>query len=249
MPQRGKPPCPPPGTGTPPIPTPQGAKPHSGHPLGRFCKCRLGSVAGDARGKTPLPTTPLSKTPPVFHTVWKRLWTFPRLFHSLWKTMLKSTVCIAVCNPRRPRIRALQQKNTPPAVLWICIKNRTDKFRKSTASPTGCPQMPVDRTPGFPTENRKIRPQRLVCRGRNAAGHQKILPKPPPDADFHNPSRQNPDIPHRTAPAKTPKSSCRGWIFRFSTVPRPLLLLLLDRRIEGWTDRARARGRRKAGRH
>ena len=71
---------------------------------------------------------------------------------------------------------------------------------------------------------------------------------PPPDADFHNPSRQNPDIPHRTAPAKTPKSSCRGWIFRFSTVPRPLLLLLLDGRIEGWTDRARARGRRKAGR-
>lgn len=42
-----------------------------------------------------------------------------------------------------------------PAVLWICIKNRTDKFRKSTESPTGCPQMPVDRTPGFPTENRK----------------------------------------------------------------------------------------------
>lgn len=71
---------------------------------------------------------------------------------------------------------------------------------------------------------------------------------PPPDADFHNPSRQNPDIPHRTAPAKTPKRSCRGWIFRFSTVPRPLLLLLLDGRIEGWTDRARARGRRKAGR-
>lgn len=77
---------------------------------------------------------------------------------------------------------------------------------------------------------------------------QKSPQKPPPDADFHNPSRQNPDIPHRTAPAKTPKSSCRGWIFRFSTVPRPLLLLLLDGRIEGWTDRARARGRRKAGR-
>ena len=97
-------------------------------------------------------------------------------------------------------------------------------------------------------KQKKIRPQRPVCRGRNAAGHQKIPRKPPPDADFHNPSRQNPDIPHRTAPAKTPKSSCRGWIFRFSTVPRPLLLLLLDGRIEGWTDRARARGRRKAGR-
>ena len=123
--------------------------------------CLAGSVSAarvqprDARGKTPLPTAPLSKTPPVFHTVWKRLWTFPRLFHSLWKTMLKSTVCIAVCNPRRPRIRALQQKNTPPAVLWICIKNRTDKFPKQTASPTGCPQMPVDRNPGFPTESRK----------------------------------------------------------------------------------------------
>ena len=97
-------------------------------------------------------------------------------------------------------------------------------------------------------KQKKIRPQRPVCRGRNAAGHQKIPKKPPPDTDFHNPSRQNPDIPHRTAPAKTPKSSCRGWIFRFSTVPRPLLLLLLDGRIEGWTDRARARGRRKAGR-
>lgn len=103
-------------------------------------------------------------------------------------------------------------------------------------------------TPAFPQKTEKIRPQRPVCRGRNAAGHPKIPPKPPPDADFHNPSRQNPDIPHRTAPAKTPKSSCRGWIFRFSTVPRPLLLLLLDGRIEGWTDRARARGRRKAGR-
>ena len=220
----------------------------AGYHSGRDSQCRLGSAPGDARGKTPLPTTPLSKTSPVFHTVWKRLWTFPRLFHSLWKTMLKSTVCIAVCNPRRPRIRALQQKNTPPAVLWICIKTRTDRCPKPTASPTGCPQMPVDRTPGFPTENRKIRPQRPVCRGRNAAGHPQIPPKPPPDADFHNPSRQNPDIPHRTAPAKTPKSSCRGWIFRFSTVPRPLLLLLLDGRIEGWTDRARARGRRKAGR-
>ena len=97
MPQRGKPTCPP-----------------AGHHSGSDSQCRLGSVAGDARGKTPLPTTPLSKTPLVFHTVWKRLWTFPRLFHSLWKTMLKSTVCIAVCNPRRPRIRALQQKNTPP---------------------------------------------------------------------------------------------------------------------------------------
>ena len=107
----------------------------AGYHSGRDSQCRLGSVAGDARGKTPLPTTPLSKTPPVFHTVWKRLWTFPRLFHSLWKTMLKSTVCIAVCNPRRPRIRALQQKNTPPAVLWICIKTRTDKFPKPTASP------------------------------------------------------------------------------------------------------------------
>ena len=222
--------------------------PPAGYHSGRDSQCRLGSVAGDARGKTPLPTTPLSKTPPVFHTVWKRLWTFPRLFHSLWKTMLKSTVCIAVCNPRRPRIRALQQKNTPPAVLWICIKNRTDKFPKPTASPTGCPQMPVDRTPGFPTENRK-NPSTTTGLSRSERRRTpKNPPKPPPDADFHNPSRQNPDIPHRTAPAKTPKSSCRGWIFRFSTVPRPLLLLLLDGRIEGWTDRARARGRRKAGR-
>lgn len=223
--------------------------PPAGYHSGRDSQCRLGSVAGDARGKTPLPTTPLSKTPPVFHTVWKRLWTFPRLFHSLWKTMLKSTVCIAVCKPRRPRIRALQQKNTPPAVLWICIKNRTDKFPKPTASPTGCPQMPVDRNPGFPTENRK-NPSTTTGLSRSERRRTPKNPpqNPPPDADFHNPSRQNPDIPHITAPAKTPKSSCRGWIFRFSTVPRPLLLLLLDGRIEGWTDRARARGRRKAGR-
>ena len=130
--------------------------PPAGYHSGRDSKCRKGAIPRHPAGtKFPLPTTPLSKTPPVFHTVWKRLWTFPRLFHSLWKTMLKSTVCIAVCKPRRPRIRALQQKNTPPAVLWICIKNRTDRCPKPTASPTGCPQMPVDRTPGFPTENRK----------------------------------------------------------------------------------------------
>ena len=77
----------------------QAPLPPAGYHSGRDSQCRLGSAPGDARGKTPLPTTPLSKTPPVFHTVWKRLWTFPRLFHSLWKTMLKSTVCKAVCNP------------------------------------------------------------------------------------------------------------------------------------------------------
>ena len=222
--------------------------PPAGCHSGRNSQCRLGSVAGDARGKTPLPTTPLSKTPPVFHTVWKRLWTFPRLFHSLWKTMLKSTVCIAVCNPRRPRIRALQQKNTPHAVLWICIKTGRTNSPSQPHTPPDVHKCRWTEPPAFPQKTEKIRPQRPVCRGRNAAGHQKIPKKPPPDADFHNPSRQNPDIPHRTAPAKTPKSSCRGWIFRFSTVPRPLLLLLLDGRIEGWTDRARARGRRKAGR-
>ena len=138
-----------------------------------------GFSPGDARGKTPLPTTPLSKTPPVFHTVWKRLWTFPRLFHSLWKTMLKSTVCIAVCNPRRPRIRALQHKNTPPAVLWICIKTRTDKFPKPTATPgRGFPQS-VKAKSGYSAQNRA---------GKNA---KKFLPwldipvfhsSPPPTA-------------------------------------------------------------------
>lgn len=96
----------------------------------------------------------VENTPGFPHRVEKTV-DFSPLFHSLWKTMLKSTVCIAVCNPRRPRIRALQQKNTPPAVLWICIKTRTDRCPKPTASPTGCPQMPVDRNPGFPTENRK----------------------------------------------------------------------------------------------
>lgn len=110
---------------------------------------------GGCKGQNPAPHNAIVENTPGFpHRVEKTV-DFSPLFHSLWKTMLKSTVCIAVCKPRRPRIRALQQKNTPPAVLWICIKNRTDKFPKPTASPTGCPQMPVDRTPGFPTENRK----------------------------------------------------------------------------------------------
>ena len=110
---------------------------------------------GGCKGQNPAPHNAIVENTPGFpHRVEKTV-DFSPLFHSLWKTMLKSTVCIAVCKPRRPRIRALQQKNTPPAVLWICIKTRTDKFPKSTASPTGCPQMPVDRTPGFPTENRK----------------------------------------------------------------------------------------------
>ena len=159
--------------------------PPAGYHSGRNNQCRLGSVAGDARGKTPLPTTPLSKTPPVFHTVWKRLWTFPRLFHSLWKTMLKSTVCIAVCNPRRPRIRALQQKNTPPRCP-VDMHKKTGR----TNSPSQ-PQAPPDvhkcrwtETPAFPQKTEKIRPQRPVCRGRNAAGHQKIPPKPPPGRGF-----------------------------------------------------------------
>lgn len=110
---------------------------------------------GGCKGQNPAPHSAIVENTPGFpHRVEKTV-DFSPLFHSLWKTMLKSTVCIAVCTPRRPRIRALQQKNTPHAVLWICIKNRTDKFPKPTASPTGCPQMPVDRTPGFPTENRK----------------------------------------------------------------------------------------------
>ena len=53
VPQGGKPPCPPPGTGTPPIPAPQGAKPLTGKHSGGFCKCRAGSAPGDARGEAP----------------------------------------------------------------------------------------------------------------------------------------------------------------------------------------------------
>ena len=207
-------------------------------------------IASAARGKTPLPTTPLSKTPPVFHTVWKRLWTFPRLFHSLWKTMLKSTVCIAVCNPRRPRIRALQQKNTPPRCPVDMHKKPDGQIPQANRKPHRMSTNAGGQNPRLSHRKQKksVHNDRFVAVG-TPPDTQKSPPKPPPDADFHNPSRQNPDIPHRTAPAKTPKSSCRGWIFRFSTVPRPLLLLLLDGRIEGWTDRARARGRRKAGRH
>lgn len=90
---------------------------------------------GGCKGQNPAPHNAIVENTPGFpHRVEKTV-DFSPLFHSLWKTMLKSTVCIAVCNPRRPRIRALQQKNTPPAVLWICIKTRTDKFPKPTASP------------------------------------------------------------------------------------------------------------------
>lgn len=38
--------------------------------------------------------------------------------------------------------------------------------------------------PAFPQKTEKIRPQRPVCRGRNAAGHQKIPPKPAPGRGF-----------------------------------------------------------------
>lgn len=204
---------------------------------------------GGCKGRNPAPHNAIVENTPGFpHRVEKTV-DFSPLFHSLWKTMLKSTVCKAVCNPRRPRIRALQQKNTPPRSPVDMHKNPDGQIPQANRKPP--PDVHKCRwtePPAFPQKTEKIRPQRPVCRGRNAAGHPKIPPKPPPDADFHNPSRQNPDIPHRTAPAKTPKSSCRGWIFRFSTVPRPLLLLLLDGKIEGWTDRARARGRRKAGR-
>ena len=47
-------------TDTPPVGTVnarragnQPGKPLTGHPLGRFCKCRTGSAPGDARGEAP----------------------------------------------------------------------------------------------------------------------------------------------------------------------------------------------------
>ena len=201
------------------------------------------------KGQNPAPHNAIVENTPGFpHRVEKTVDFFP-LFHSLWKTMLKSTVCIAVCKPRRPRIRALQQKNTPPRSPVDMHKNPDGQIPQANRTPHRMSTNAGGQNPRLSHRKQKksVHNDRFVAVG-TPPDTKKSPQNPPTDADFHNPSRQNPDIPHRTAPAKTPKSSCRGWIFRFSTVPRPLLLLLLDGRIEGWTDRARARGRRKAGR-
>lgn len=90
---------------------------------------------GGCKGQNPTPHNAIVENTPGFpHRVEKTV-DFSPLFHSLWKTMLKSTVCKAVCNPRRPRIRALQQKNTPPRSPVDMHKNPDGQIPQSNRKP------------------------------------------------------------------------------------------------------------------
>lgn len=204
---------------------------------------------GGRKGQNPAPHNAIVENTPGFpHRVEKTVDFSPPFSQPMENYVEKHGMHSRMQPPQTANPGIAAEKHAPPAVLWICIKNRTDKFPKPTASPTGCPQMPVDRNPGFPTENRK-NPSTTTGLSRSERRRTpKNPPKTTPGRGFPQSVKAKSGYSAQNRAGKNAKSSCRGWIFRFSTVPRPLLLLLLDGRIEGWTDRARARGRRKAGR-
>ena len=131
--------------------------------------------------------------------------------------------------------------------LWICIKTGQGippRNPTRTARTLHIPQWRNARISHRTTE--KIRPQRPVCRTENAGFAPGYPQKTPSGEDFHNPPGRNPEVHHRNRQEEEPENPCRACIFRFSTVSRPLLLLLLDRRdkkTDRRTDRACARGK------
>ena len=90
---------------------------------------------GGCKGQNPAPHNAIVENTPGFpHRVEKTV-DFSPPFSQPVENYVEKHGMHSRMQPRRPRIRALQQKNTHPAVLWICIKTRTDKFPKPTTSP------------------------------------------------------------------------------------------------------------------
>lgn len=110
---------------------------------------------GGCKGQNPAPHNAIVENTPGFpHRVEKTVDFSPPFSQPVENYVEKHGMHSRMQPPQTANPGIAAEKHAP-AVLWICIKIRTDKFPKPTASPTGCPQMPVDRTPGFPTENRK----------------------------------------------------------------------------------------------
>lgn len=110
---------------------------------------------GGCKGQNPAPHNAIVENTPGFpHRVEKTVDFSPPFSQPVENYVEKHGMHSRMQPPQTANPGIAAEKHAP-AVLWICIKNRTDKFPKPTAHPTGCPQMPVDRTPGFPTENRK----------------------------------------------------------------------------------------------
>ncbi len=114
--------------------------------------------------------------------------------------------------------------------LWICIKTGQGIPRGIPHVPPGHSTYRSGETPGFPTEKQKNPSTTTGLSHRKRRFFPRIPQKTPFGEDFHNPPGQNPEVHHRNRQEEDPKNSCRACIFRFSTVSRPLLLLLLDRR-------------------
>lgn len=114
-----------------------------------------GFSRGECKGQNPAPHNAIVENTPGFpHRVEKTVDFSPPFSQPVENYVEKHGMHSRMQPPQTANPGIAAEKHAP-AVLWICIKNRTDKFPKPTASPTGCPQMPVDRNPGFPTENRK----------------------------------------------------------------------------------------------
>ncbi len=110
---------------------------------------------GGCKGQNPAPHNAIVENTPGFpHRVEKTVDFSPPFSQPVENYVEKHGMHSRMQPPQTANPGIAAEKHAP-AVLWICIKTRTDKFPKQTAHPTGCPQMPVDRTPGFPTENRK----------------------------------------------------------------------------------------------
>ncbi len=108
------------------------------------------------------------------------------------------------------------------------------------------PHTAVEKHTDFPQKNRKNPSTTTGLSHRKRRFCPRISQKTPSGEDFHNPPGRNPEVHHRNRQEEEPENPCRACIFRFSTVSRPLLLLLLDRRdkkTDGRTERACARGK------
>lgn len=111
---------------------------------------------GGCKGQNPAPHNAIVENTPGFpHRVEKTVDFSPPFSQPVENYVEKHGMHSRMQPPQTANPGIAAEKTRPPAVLWICIKNRADKFPKPTAHPTGCPQMPVDKNPGFPTENRK----------------------------------------------------------------------------------------------
>ncbi len=206
---------------------------------------------GGCKGQNPAPHNAIVENTPGFpHRVEKTVDFSPPFSQPVENYVEKHGMHSRMQPPQTANPGITAEKHAPRSPVDM-HKKPDGQIPQANRTPHRMSTMPVDRTPGFPTENRK-NPSTTTGLSRSERRRTpKNPPKTAPGRGFPQSVKAKSGYSAQNRAGKNAKKFL-PWldipVFHSSPPPTAPASGWKDRRIEGWTDRARARGRRKAGR-